>query len=210
MTYEKIQEVNSEIAPTKLEKTSKKTGKTAVIDYVAVNERVKAFRKLYPDGCIETDIISANAGSVTMKTFVRDGDRLLATGIAHEYEDASYINRTSYMENCETSAVGRALGFLGIGIDTSICSADELQNALNKQSKETEIGGATQKPAAKNEHRSSGVTAQQLEVIKALPQEDVKQAAEALGFDTLKGISFDDAAKVIKAARWLGGKSDGI
>jgi len=51
---------------------------------------------------------------------------------------SSYINKTSHIENCETSAVGRALGFLGIGIDTSIASADEVINAVNNQPEKTE------------------------------------------------------------------------
>ncbi len=55
--------------------------------------------------------------------------RLLGTGTAYEKENSSFINKTSYIENCETSAVGRALGMAGFGIDTSIRSAEEMQNA---------------------------------------------------------------------------------
>jgi hypothetical protein len=53
--------------------------------------------------------------------------------MAQEDKAASMINKTSYVENCETSAVGRALGFLGIGIETSIATADEVSMAVNKQ-----------------------------------------------------------------------------
>ena len=58
------------------------------------------------------------------------------TGVAYENEGSTYINKTSYIENCETSAVGRALGMLGIGIDVSIASADEMINEVNNQGKE--------------------------------------------------------------------------
>jgi hypothetical protein len=45
------------------------------------------------------------------------------------------INKTSYIENCETSAWGRALGNLGYGIQTSIASAEEVEMAIAKQEK---------------------------------------------------------------------------
>jgi hypothetical protein len=58
---------------------------------------------------------------------------IVAQGHAHEEKTASSINKTSYVENCETSAVGRALAMLGIGIDTSIASANEVEEAIAKQ-----------------------------------------------------------------------------
>ncbi len=61
-----------------------------------------------------------------------EGD-VIAQGHAHEVRGSSNINKTSYVENCETSAVGRALAMLGIGIDTSIASANEVEEAIAKQ-----------------------------------------------------------------------------
>ena len=61
-----------------------------------------------------------------------DGHKL-ATGTAFEVQNSSYINKTSYIENCESSAVGRALGFAGFGIVASIASADEVVNAVEQQ-----------------------------------------------------------------------------
>ena len=58
---------------------------------------------------------------------------VLATGHASEKDGSSFINKTSALENAETSAVGRALGILGIGIDTSIASAEEVGNAVQNQ-----------------------------------------------------------------------------
>ena len=52
---------------------------------------------------------------------------------AEEKETSSYINKTSYIENCETSAVGRALGFIGLGSENSIASLEEVANAINNQ-----------------------------------------------------------------------------
>jgi hypothetical protein len=105
-------------------------------EYIEVAQRVKAFRMIYPEGTITTDILSIENGVVTMKATAMNGDgKILATGLAQEKESSSYINKTSYIENCETSAVGRALGFLGLGIDLSIASADEMLNAVNRQNK---------------------------------------------------------------------------
>lgn len=102
--------------------------------YVCVFARVAAFRELCPDGTITTDIISLEDGVVTMKASVMDeSGRLLATGYAQEKETSSYVNKTSFIENCETSAVGRALGMLGIGVDESMASAEEVANAMSQQ-----------------------------------------------------------------------------
>lgn len=110
-------------------------------DYVVVPHRVKAFRQLYPEGFILTDIISNENGIVVMQAKAGYYDKggnpvVLGSGLAFEKQDSTYINKTSYIENCETSAIGRALGFLGLGIDSSICSAEELINAVNNQGNE--------------------------------------------------------------------------
>lgn len=125
ITYDQITNVNKQL------KTTPIKGK----DYVEVNQRVNAFRQLMPNGRIDTNILHLDGGICVIKATVYDDDgNFLASGIAEEKESSSYINKTSYVENCETSAVGRALGFLGIGIDGSICSAEELTNAINNQS----------------------------------------------------------------------------
>lgn len=105
-------------------------------EYVEVNERVKHFISNYEGWSIETELLSNEEGVCVFKAIVKDNNGVVkATGHAYEREDSTYINKTSYIENCETSAVGRALGFLGIGIDTSIASSDEVVNAINNQPK---------------------------------------------------------------------------
>lgn len=103
-------------------------------NYAEVNQRVKAFRMVYPQGTISSDIVSIENGVVVIKaTCADETGTILGTGYAYEKEGSSFINKESYIENCETSAVGRALGFAGFGIDTSICSAEELNNAILNQ-----------------------------------------------------------------------------
>jgi hypothetical protein len=125
-TYEDIAKANETITTTPIK------GK----NYAEVPQRVKAFRMLYPNGTIDTQIISNVNGVVVIKATVADeGGNILATGHAYEKEGNGFINKESYIENCETSAVGRALGFMGLGIDTSICSAEELSNAILNRDK---------------------------------------------------------------------------
>ena len=124
MEFKDLKRINEEL------KTIDVKGK----QYVEVNQRVMAFRELYPEGSISTDVVEMGNGVVTIKATVSDADgRILATGMAYEKEGSSFINKTSYIENCETSAVGRALGFLGIGIDGSIASYEEVENAKVQQ-----------------------------------------------------------------------------
>lgn len=122
-------------------------------DYVMVNERIKAFRNNFKGFSLETEIIDITNESCTMRAVVRDDTgRIIATGTAQEIKQSSNINKTSYVENCETSAWGRALGNLGIGVDTSICSAEELSYALSNQKEieEREQSEKAEKQAIKN------------------------------------------------------------
>lgn len=129
MTYDDIRKANANLSTMDIK------GK----DYVLVNERIKAFRMLYPEGFITTEIVSNVDGVCVMRArvgyYANGGTVVLGTGTAYEREDSTYINKTSYIENCETSAVGRALGMLALGVDTSVASAEEVQNAVNNQPK---------------------------------------------------------------------------
>ena len=103
--------------------------------YVTVNERVQDFHKLYPNGRIESELIEFSDRYI-MKTIaipdVKKPERFF-TGYAYEMVGSSQINKTSALENCETSSVGRALGFLNIGIDGSMATAEEIANAIHQQ-----------------------------------------------------------------------------
>ena len=106
-------------------------------EYITVNERLIYFRKqaTFKGWRIVEDLIELNEKEGVFKvSIVNQNDDVITSAHAQEYSDASYINKTSFLENGFTSALGRALGYLGIGIDTSIASAEELVNALNNQS----------------------------------------------------------------------------
>ena len=106
-------------------------------DYVMVNERIMFFRVNYPNYKMQTQMLSNENGVCVFRCVIlNDNNEAVATGHAYEKEadKSSFVNATSYIENCETSAVGRALGMLGIGIENSIASAEDVVNAINQQS----------------------------------------------------------------------------
>ena len=128
VTYEQIAKANSEIQLVDVK------GK----QYAEVAQRITAFRKVYPMGSIETEIVSLADGVVVMQATAKTVEGyVLGTGFAYEKEGSTFINKTSYIENCETSAVGRALGFAGFGSDASVASYEEVKNAQLNQSKKS-------------------------------------------------------------------------
>ena len=124
VSYEQIKTANEEI------KTTDIKGK----DYASVNERIKAYRKVYPTGAITTEIEEIKDDYVRIRAVVRNENGItIATGTASETltgdERKDRINETSMVENCETSAVGRALGFAGFGVDIAVASAEDMKKA---------------------------------------------------------------------------------
>ena len=103
-------------------------------EYVEVNERLIYFRKNYPQYTLVSEVVEKTEKSILIKASIYDAEgRRLATGLAEEEKGSTFINKTSYVENCETSAWGRALANFGIGLETSVASADEVQNAIAQQ-----------------------------------------------------------------------------
>lgn len=179
-----LETVNKEVKATTLK--NEKTGKV-IGDYVEVNQRVSAFRKLYPTGTIRTTMISNENGVCIFKAEIfTDKAEILSTGYAYEKEDSTFINKTSYIENCETSAVGRALGFAGIGIDTSIASKEEVINAVVNQ--------------GQDEKSTILATEKQCEVIKnkyAEAVDTLKDILKQLGKTKIVELTIKEASDII-------------
>lgn len=137
MKYEDIARVNKEIKTIDIERFDKKTGKKIVKKYPEVAQRVTAFRKIEPNGEIRTQMLSFTDGVCVFRATIFDGEgKILASGHAYEKEANGSINANDCIENCETSAVGRALAFCGFGSEESIASADEMR-------KVTSVGAAS-------------------------------------------------------------------
>lgn len=109
-------------------------------EYITVNERLIYFRSqanFKGWQIIETIVSIDDKEGIFKVSLFNDKGHEIASAHAQEYRDSSYINKTSFVENGFTSALGRALGYLGIGIDTSIASADEVKNAVSNQKQAT-------------------------------------------------------------------------
>ena len=177
MKYEDLKKVNAEI------KTTDIKGK----EYAEVNQRIKAFKMLYPEGFIKTDIIKILDGICIIRAevgFYREDNtmHILGEGTAYEKEGSTFINRTSYIENCETSAVGRALGMAGFGIDVSVASAEEVTNAINNQ-------------------KPKKASAAQIKTIKELYGEQLPTLLDHLGIKDIKEMTGDMAGKVLRKVK---------
>ena len=153
--------------------------------YVEVNERIKFFRQeeQYKNWGINTEFPMLTPDECLCRCTITDNDGMVvAVGHAHEDRTASNINKTSYVENCETSAVGRALAMLGIGIDTSIASANEVETAIEQQEEE--------KPAPKKR------AAKKAPAKKAAPKKEEEPKAEPAPVDDI----MDKAVNYVKGA----------
>lgn len=148
-------------------------------DYVPVSERIKAFRLIYPRGQIVTEIVGLANGVCTMKASVFDDEgRLLGTGHGQEKEGSTFINKTSYIENCETSAIGRALGSCGIGLDNGFASFEEVANAKLQQGENVEPKATISNEQWKNLNRMYS-------------KDEIKAMYEELGITNGKNIPIE-------------------
>ena len=183
MTYDELVNVNSKI------KTTDIKGK----QYAEVNERIKAFRKLFPNGTIATEIVSCENGVVIIKaTATNEEGSILATGHAYEKENSTFINKTSYIENAETSAVGRCLGMIGIGIDTSVASYEEVANAVAQQGEKPEPKKAEPKRELTDEDKRARTI-----LLELCKEKQLKPAEVAKHYKLTNNSSAEDFYKVI-------------
>ena len=101
--------------------------------YATVSLRIGVARRVLGTALdIVTKIVSIDANTVVMQADVYVDGQHVSTGHAEEKRTASKINQTSALENCETSATGRALAFLGF-ISDGIASAEEVSAAIMQQ-----------------------------------------------------------------------------
>ena len=193
MTYDDIQKANAAI------KTVNISGK----QYAEVKERIKAFRMLCPDGYIKTHVELLDEDTCMATAEVgqsyQEGDRIYGTGTAMEVRTASRINQVSFIENAETSAVGRALGMLGLGITGAVASAEEMTKV--ERATERQVG-AILKIYQKDD---AGL----MELMDALKISDIEaitaeQAGEVLSMSKMHNwtpLTADEVAKVRRRKR---------
>jgi hypothetical protein len=142
-------------------------------EYETVALRVSKFRQAYPQFSLETEIIHRDSECVVVRAVIKDdAGRVRSTGHAEEYRGSSQINATSATENCETSAIGRALAALGLG-GTEFASADEVAHAMTSKPKFNHTARAACEEAV---HELDAVSKQMVEqtrdkIVEALTAE---------------------------------------
>lgn len=148
-------------------------------DYITVAERIEKFYEKYPDGRITTHIIEHDGekGFILMRAEVyRHADDALpaATGHAFEVRSEGYVQRTSYIEVCETSSVGRALALCGFEVKRGLSNREDVSKTTStppQRTQEKARVAAPPKPAAPSDAASKKdepATEEQKESILAL------------------------------------------
>lgn len=126
-------------------------------EYFTVAERIARFRENYPDYSIITELVTDHGEVIIMKASILFEGSVISTGFAEEVRGSTQINQTSALENCETSAVGRALAFFGLA-GTEIASADEVAAAITQQ-REKELYTSFQQTTEANESNHESLLA---------------------------------------------------
>ncbi|MFN2597304.1 MAG: hypothetical protein ABR563_08980 [Pyrinomonadaceae bacterium] len=169
-------------------------------DYVPVAERLERFYERFPDGRITTSIVEHNleSGFVLMRAEVYrspEDAQPAATGHAFEVRGESYVNKTSYIENAETSSVGRALALLGFEVKRGIASREEVQKTSRMESAATSKADAGGREAAAKTDASAATTAAPVASTKSQTtraetqidlDREILSSAEKLGYDATK------------------------
>ena len=105
--------------------------------YSTVNERHKHLLQYFPEARFNEEVLFHDVDRVIVKTELYISDTIYAVGTAEEYRNSSFINKTSALENCSSSALGRCLAAFGLS-GSEYASAEELVNALNNQKGSTQ------------------------------------------------------------------------
>ena len=143
-------------------------------EYIQVNERLIAFREKYPEGCVQAEIIELSESRVTMRALAYRTPEDYRPGIGHSslaIPGATPYTRGSELENCETSAWGRALAALGFEVKRAIASAEEVAKAAP---------AAPQRPQAPATAPSGPATRPGVPVAVAVQRDDPLAEARAI------------------------------
>jgi len=163
-------------------------------EYLTVAERIGRLNHEAFIYSLNTELVSWEDGVVIMKAtlaITEDGDVQTYTGHAYERESSSQINKTSALENCETSAIGRALAAAGFG-GTEYASADEVANAVHQQDAPT-----PRKSIHQQDKRNAPMTMKQQKLILKLMKSSLITDEERL---KIEGFVHDPNATISVAS----------
>ena len=166
-------------------------------EYTTVVERINDFRndERFEGWSIETDIISTDIENCIIKATIKDSTgKIVGTGLAHEVQGSTNINKTSHVENCETSAIGRALANIGKA-GTEYASANEVSDAIINQKVEEATGKLKGLVSAVLSNHSSIVA-----IKEGIALDNLSEAAE-------EWFTLEDE---IKASLWIAPSKGGV
>ena len=186
MDYKKLSEINEKLKA--VSTPFQKGGKV----YVEVCKRIQGFWELFPNGRIITEFVDLTGEYAICRAMVYDGEIWLTTGTAREDKGTTFINKTNYVENAETSAVGRALGNLGIGSVDSIATYEDVQHAEAPKAPEPKKRSSKAAPENKKTVRrqfvdicmeyglSAGEMSKSFNLVNTSTDEDFQNAIESI------------------------------
>lgn len=166
-------------------------------EYTTVVERINDFRndERFEGWAIETDIISSDIENCIIKATIKDSTgKIVGTGLAHEVQGSTNINKTSHVENCETSAIGRALANIGKA-GTEYASANEVSDAIIKQKVEEATDKLRELVSAVLSNHSSIVA-----IKEGIAMGNLSEAAE-------EWFTLED---VVKSSLWIAPSKGGV
>ena len=154
-------------------------------DYVTVHERIEKFYAKYPTGRLTTTILEHNAetGFVLIRAEAfreADNTQPAATGHAYELRSAGHVQASSYVEVCETSAIGRALALLGFEVKRGVASREEMEKAT-RAPQQVDRAAAKPRPKPAAEPPTADAPARPVNL-----DADILETADALGYDAAK------------------------
>jgi len=159
-------------------------------DYVLVSDRIIYFNETYPNGWIATELVSDPMSDIVIvKAYItpdNDNGARKFTGYSQTVKGAGFINKTAALENAETSAVGRALAMMGIGVIDSVASVDEINKAQGTDPAVAKAKGELLLEFNANDLRDFP---EQLDYIE-----------KTIGKRTIDSVA--DADKVIRSFKW--------
>jgi len=164
-------------------------------DYVLVSSRIVYFNEHYPNGYITTALVSEPTDTtVIIKAIVVPDvgvNERHFTGYSQAVIGEGMVNKTSALENAETSAVGRALAMMGIGVIDSVASADEMNKSTwNNYPKQGAKSSGYSKSSSYTKSAGTGVASEkQMGLLQKL--------AEKNGFELASSYSSKEASDLI-------------
>jgi len=167
-------------------------------DYETVEERLVKYWKEHPDGQIHTKVLEHTGGRfiVEASIFRTEADvRPWTTGLAEETVQGRGVNSTSALENCETSAIGRALANAGYATKGKRASREEMQKVAKGVEVKTNIEQVKAKMAqTSGEYVPVPVESDPWNQSFAAPVQTMEQAVEMVK-SSLGGIAPEESCK---------------